>query len=51
VGIKVRKGDNLSKLLQDAFSLKKLVLVECPIDYSDNYETFSKDLTTFQCDS
>jgi len=51
VGIKVKKGDNLSKLLQDAFSLKKLVLVECPIDYSDNYETFSKDLTTFQCDS
>jgi acetolactate synthase-1/2/3 large subunit len=51
VGIKVKKGDDLTRLLLNAFSLKKLVLIECPIDYSVNYETFSKELANIVCDS
>ena len=51
VGIKVKEGDDLSRLLLKAFSLKKLVLIECPIDYSVNYETFSKELANIVCES
>jgi len=51
VGMKVKKGDDLSKLLRKAFSLKKPVLIECPIDYSVNYETFSKELANVVCES
>jgi len=51
VGIKVKEGDDLSRLLLNAFSLKKTVLIECPIDYSVNYETFSKELANVVCDS
>ncbi len=50
VGMKVREGDNLSELLRKAFSLKTVVLIECPIDYSSNYETFSKELSNIVCD-
>ncbi|HUL00802.1 MAG TPA: acetolactate synthase large subunit [Nitrospirota bacterium] len=51
VGIMVKEGDDLSELLQKAFSLNKLTLIECPIDYSVNYETFSEELTTLQCNN
>jgi acetolactate synthase-1/2/3 large subunit len=51
VGMKVKDGDDLSKLLRAAFLLKKPVLIECPIDYSVNYETFSKELADVACDS
>jgi acetolactate synthase-1/2/3 large subunit len=51
VGIKVKEGDDLSRLLLNAFSLKKPVLIECPIDYSVNYETFSKELANVVCES
>ncbi|MEN6320094.1 MAG: acetolactate synthase large subunit [Syntrophaceae bacterium] len=51
VGIKVKEGDDLTTLLLNAFSLKKPVLIECPIDYSVNYETFSKELANIVCDS
>ncbi len=50
VGMKVREGDNLSELLRKAFSLKTVVLIECPIDYSANYETFSKELSNIVCE-
>jgi acetolactate synthase I/II/III large subunit len=50
VGMKVKGGDSLSELLRRAFSLKKVVLIECPIDYSVNYETFSKDLANIACE-
>ncbi len=43
-GIKVNNGDVLSEVLEDAFSRKKAVLVECPVDYSVNYETFTREL-------
>jgi len=51
VGMKVQEGDDLSKLLRKAFSLKKPVLIECPIDYSVNYDMFSKELTNIVCES
>jgi len=50
VGMKVNEGDALSELLRKAFALKRLVLIECPIDYSPNYETFSKELSNIVCE-
>jgi len=50
VGMKVREGDNLSELLRKAFAMKTVVLIECPIDYSANYETFSKELANIVCE-
>jgi acetolactate synthase-1/2/3 large subunit len=50
VGMKVGEGDNLSEFLRRAFSLKTVVLIECPIDYSHNYETFSKELSNIVCE-
>ncbi len=50
VGIKVNQGDDLSAILSDAFSRNTIVLVECPIDYSQNYETFSKELASIACE-
>ncbi len=51
VGMKVREGDDLSELLRKAFSLEKPVLIECPIDYSENYEMFTKELSSIACES
>jgi acetolactate synthase-1/2/3 large subunit len=50
VGMRVNQEDSLSELLRRAFSLKKVVLIECPIDYSVNYEAFSKDLANISCE-
>jgi acetolactate synthase-1/2/3 large subunit len=50
VGMKVNKGDSLSNILRKAFSLNTVVLVESPIDYSVNYETFSMELASIVCD-
>jgi acetolactate synthase-1/2/3 large subunit len=50
VGMKVGKDDSLSKMLRKAFLLDTVVLIECPIDYSVNYETFSKELSNIVCD-
>ncbi len=50
VGMKVNKGDDLSIVLTEAFAKKKFVLVECPIDYSQNYETFSRELASIACE-
>jgi acetolactate synthase-1/2/3 large subunit len=49
-GLKVNKGDDLSALLRKAFSMKKPAVIECPIDYSVNYETFSKELAALVCE-
>jgi acetolactate synthase-1/2/3 large subunit len=51
VGVKVRDGDDLTKVLQDAFALKKLVVIECPVDYSVNFEMFSRELNDLACES
>jgi acetolactate synthase-1/2/3 large subunit len=50
VGMKVNNGDSLSGLLQTAFSQKVPVLIECPIDYSVNYETFSREIEHLVCE-
>lgn len=49
VGMKVKQDDNLSDMLRKAFSLRTVVLIECPIDYSVNYEMFSKELANIVC--
>ena len=49
-GMTVNKGDDLSDILKKAFSRKKPVIIECPIDYSVNYETFSKEIENVVCD-
>jgi acetolactate synthase-1/2/3 large subunit len=51
VGVKVCKGDDLTKVLQDAFTMKKVVVIECPVDYSANFEMFSRELNDLACDS
>jgi len=48
-GLKVEEDDDLSEVLEKAFSLNKLVVIECPIDYSVNYETFSIELGNLVC--
>ncbi|HTZ18626.1 MAG TPA: acetolactate synthase large subunit [Dissulfurispiraceae bacterium] len=50
VGMKVRGNDDLASLIREAFSLRKPVLIECPVDYSVNFETFSGDLTNIICE-
>ena len=49
-GMRVQKGDDLTDVLRRAFALRTVVLVECPIDYSSNYETFSKELGRLACE-
>ncbi len=48
-GIKVREGDDLIEVLEKAFALNKVVVIECPINYSVNYETFSIELGNLIC--
>jgi acetolactate synthase-1/2/3 large subunit len=48
-GIKVKEGDNLAEVLEKAFALNKVVVIECPINYSVNYETFSIELGNLTC--
>lgn len=48
-GMKVKENDDLKEVLEKAFSLNKLVVIECPIDYSVNYETFSIELGNLVC--
>src|SRR5512139_487715 len=50
VGIIVKKGDDLAEVLKKAFELRKVVVVECPIDYTPNYETFSKEIEDVVCE-
>jgi len=48
-GFKIREGDDLAEILERAFSLNKVTVIECPIDYSVNYETFSIELGNLTC--
>ncbi len=36
VGIKVTPGDNLQEILHKAFTYDKPVIIDCPVDYSEN---------------
>lgn len=48
-GFLMKDGDDLSQVLSQAFALKRPAVVECPIDYSVNYATFSEELANFSC--
>ncbi|MDH4164544.1 MAG: acetolactate synthase large subunit [Nitrospirota bacterium] len=50
VGMKLEKGQDLREVLEQAFAKKTVVVVECPIDYSVNYETFSKEIGSLVCE-
>lgn len=50
VGITVKKGDDLAEALKKAFELRKVVVVECPIDYTPNFATFSKEIEDVVCE-
>jgi acetolactate synthase I/II/III large subunit len=50
VGMTVKKGDDLGAVLKKAFDLHKVVVIECPIDYTPNYETFSKEIEDLVCE-
>ncbi|MHB8845966.1 MAG: acetolactate synthase large subunit [Nitrospirota bacterium] len=50
VGMTVKKGDDLAEVLRKAFELRKVVVIECPIDYTPNYETFSKEIEELVCE-
>jgi acetolactate synthase-1/2/3 large subunit len=45
----LERGQKLAPVLARAFSLNEVVLVECPIDYSANYEVFSLELGNLVC--
>ena len=49
-GLRVGERDDLSEVLREAFSLNRPAVVECPIDYSVNYSTFSEELANIQCE-
>jgi acetolactate synthase-1/2/3 large subunit len=36
VGMRVKKGDDLQQLLKKAFRFKKPVVIDCPVDYTEN---------------
>ena len=48
-GFRVRKDDDLEEVLERAFALNKVAVIECPIDYSVNYEIFSIELGKLAC--
>jgi len=50
VGMTVKEGDDLAAVLTRAFGLRKVVVIECPIDYAPNYGTFSKEIEDLVCD-
>ena len=36
VGMKVNKGANLQEILKEAFAFNKPVVIDCPVDYTEN---------------
>ena len=50
VGFRVEAGSDLSEVLREAFACNRTAVVECPIDYSVNYTTFSEELANFTCE-
>jgi acetolactate synthase-1/2/3 large subunit len=48
-GIRLERGQKLTQALAQAFQLNQVVLVECPIDYSVNYDVFSLELGSLVC--
>ncbi|MGB9939507.1 acetolactate synthase large subunit [Methanosarcina sp.] len=48
-GFRINEDDDLAEVLERAFALNKVAVIECPIDYSVNYETFSIELGKLTC--
>jgi acetolactate synthase-1/2/3 large subunit len=48
-GKRLERGQQLTQTLAQAFCLNEVVLVECPIDYSANYDVFSLELGNLVC--
>jgi acetolactate synthase-1/2/3 large subunit len=48
LGIRVRKGDDLKQVLRRAFRSKKPVVIDCPVDYSENVK-LTKRLGSLVC--
>jgi Thiamine pyrophosphate-requiring enzymes [acetolactate synthase, pyruvate dehydrogenase (cytochrome), glyoxylate carboligase, phosphonopyruvate decarboxylase] len=49
VGIRIKEDDDLAEIIENTFALNKVAVIECPIDYSVNYETFSIELGKLTC--
>jgi len=49
-GYRIQAGENLAILLEEAFSSGKPAVIECPIDYSANYDVFSVELDHLVCE-
>jgi acetolactate synthase-1/2/3 large subunit len=49
-GYRIKSGDNLAAVLEGAFATGKPAVVECPIDYSVNYDVFSVELGNLVCE-
>ncbi|MFH1845241.1 MAG: acetolactate synthase large subunit [bacterium] len=50
VGLRVESAADLAPKLEQAFSLGRPTLVECPIDYADNMRVWSQELDNLSCD-
>jgi acetolactate synthase-1/2/3 large subunit len=48
-GFRINEEDELEEVLKRAFALNKVAVIECPIDYSVNYDTFSIELGNLVC--
>jgi acetolactate synthase-1/2/3 large subunit len=48
-GLRVERGQNLTKILAQAFQANEVTLVECPIDYLAKYDVFSLELGNLVC--
>jgi len=48
-GVRVERGQRLTRILAQAFQFNKVTLVECPIDYLVNYDVFSLELGHLVC--
>lgn len=49
IGYKINRAKDLSKTLKNAFKQKGPVIIECPIDYSENHTVFTKELSKIKC--
>jgi acetolactate synthase-1/2/3 large subunit len=47
--MRVERAGSLTRILTRAFAANTPVLVECPIDYSVNYDVFSVELGRLVC--
>jgi len=49
-GYRLKPGDDLAAVLEKAFVSGKTTVIECPIDYSVNYDVFSTELGNLVCE-